>query len=494
MGRNNGTLEDLNSVICGKDYLGFFPTSNGTRPPHIANGLFRLCAGETCDTHDVHKWVLGEEKKNAYTSEQIIEEYEDVLYHGHKEKTENVRDFRFLLGQIFNQDNTTYPSYDYSVVTQSSHWLIRERLSNEAYIGDFAYSILSKRIEEQRSPAIDTIHDALSVDTDDITRLVKPIIAYPSMKDKRHLQLYEKEERQDIPWDSCKEAIRKGFDRLTENLYSSGETKNSLLVLQRFVNYTMFATLLYLSHAASAIYDLPRPPILIDAGCELESIKKASEQSFTSAKKAVEDYYVYSVYTLLTSDKIENNDKACKQWIEDMVISGKKDDDTIREAVKSYYSGFLANNDPPLMALSKAVQLGLYTFTYKNNSPSDFCRVLGVRCGLVGPKGNTKHKRYTVDSFTLETIILSALSSQELKYGIDMKQFGDRLVDSYNILIGSNVEREYEILSNYNIAQSTPEDLRGDLGINAQKLAETLISLGLAKSYADGVTLVGWGL
>ena len=39
------------------DSLGFIPTSNSTKPPHIANGLFRYCMGETCDTSDVHEWA-----------------------------------------------------------------------------------------------------------------------------------------------------------------------------------------------------------------------------------------------------------------------------------------------------------------------------------------------------------------------------------------------------------------------------------------------------
>ena len=44
------------------------------------------------------------------------------------------------------------------------------------------------------------------------------------------------------------------------------------------------------------------------------------------------------------------------------------------------------------------------------------------------------------------------------------------------------------------IAQSTPGDLRGDLSINSQAIANTYISLGMGKRYADGVTLIGWRL
>ena len=51
------TLSKLGDTI-NEDYLGFNPTSNSTKPPHIANGLFRCVTGENCNTEDLHNWVL----------------------------------------------------------------------------------------------------------------------------------------------------------------------------------------------------------------------------------------------------------------------------------------------------------------------------------------------------------------------------------------------------------------------------------------------------
>lgn len=118
-----------------------------------------------------------------------------------------------------------------------------------------------------------------------------------------------------------------------------------------------------------------------------------------------------------------------------------------------------------------------------------------VRCGLVGPKGNRATiKRYLINSFTLETITLSALNCEAIKDGIEFRSLSERLIDAYNILIGADAENEYSVLENCNVAQATPGDLRGDLSTNAQALANTYISLGLGKRYADGVTLIGWRL
>ena len=121
--------------------------------------------------------------------------------------------------------------------------------------------------------------------------------------------------------------------------------------------------------------------------------------------------------------------------------------------------------------------------------------MLGVRCGLIGPRGNRANiKRYLINSFTLETITLGALSKEELEDGIELKELGEKLISAYNILIGADAETEYNLLAAYNIAQAAPGDLRGDLSINSQAIANTYISLGMGKRYADGVTLIGWRL
>ena len=178
-----------------------------------------------------------------------------------------------------------------------------------------------------------------------------------------------------------------------------------------------------------------------------------------------------------------------------MIFSTADREYNIKPALISYFESFCEKDVSPIVALSRALQIVLYTFEYKNNSPSDFCRVLGVRSGLIGPKGNrAKTKRYLLNSFTLETITLSALSTDEINEGLELKDLGERLFDAYNILIGADSEREYGVLEDYNIAQATPGDLRGDLSVNAQKIANTYISLGLGKRYADGVTLIGWRL
>ena len=490
-------LKQIGDTI-SNDYLGFIPTSNSTKPPHIANGLFRHCIGETCDTSDVHEWMFEDNAKNSVSSEEILEKYEELLQNGFQEKITDIKEFRFLLEEIFNQDNGAYagPSnYGFSVMTISSHWMVRGSVSSEGHIGEFLFKILAKQINGKRSPVISLVKRALENDTDDVTNIVKPIIAFPSDKEKRNVSGMDYLDDSNTSWDSCKQVIREGFDRLASNLEITGESKNSLLVLRRIVNYSIFATFLYLTHCNSAIYNGDNPPIVIDAGADLESIKKASEQAYTSAKKSVEDYYTNVIRHWLSDEIATDSTDVCKAWIGGMSFSSQDRADTIRPALNSYFDSFCREESSAIVALSRALQIVLYTCEYKSSSPSDFCRVLGVRSGLIGPKGNrAKVKRYLTNSFTLETITLSTLSPDELKDGVELKELSNRLVEKYNIIIGADSELEYSLLEKYNIAQATPGDLRGDLSINALKLADTYISLGLGKKYADGVTLIGWRL
>ena len=151
--------------------------------------------------------------------------------------------------------------------------------------------------------------------------------------------------------------------------------------------------------------------------------------------------------------------------------------------------------EAPLLATAKALQFAIYTYTFPNTTPSDFCNVLGVKAGFVGPSGNaTKYKRLLINSFLLETLVLSVVDTASLNNGIELRELGDALRSSYNILIGTDTDIDFSILDSYGIADVTPENLRGELANNARDIADMLISMGLAKRYADGVTIIGWGL
>jgi len=494
MPNENDVIKRIGNNVCDR-YLGFLPTSNSTKPLYIANSLFRECTGETCDISDIHSWIVSERRQGykIKSSSDLIEKYQEILKYGNNENADQVKTTRFILEEIFNQDKTVYPGYDDSVLNISSHWLIRKSVRAEAKIGRFIFNILSQKIDSNCSTAIDIIRKALENDKDDITKLVKPIIAFPSANEKRTILPID---YCTIPLDSCKKTIRLGFDNLANNMTFTGQSKNSLLTLERIVNYSAFATLFYLININSATYGASGIPLLIDSGYGLKAIERASEECYIAAKKSVEDYFINCIEEILKDEIADGSSKYdCLDYIAEMPLSKKNEDVGVRKSIGRYFNNFCEEGILPILSLARALQIAVYTFEYKNRPPSDFCRVLGVKCGFVGPRGNAaKTKRLLINRFLLETITLSALTTSELEDGIEIKALGDRLRDQYWILIGTDAETDYTYLEKMNIAQNTPGDLRGDMYINARLLSDMFISMNLAKKYADGVTIIGSGL
>lgn len=360
----NDKINSLGDEVC-RDFLGFTPTSNSTKPPHIANGLFRECTGEICDFRDVHEWIVSERRKDAISSEEIVKKYDEILLKGTNENTSNIKQVRFLFEEIFNPDHTVYPNYDHSVVNISSHWLVKKSVPSEARIGRYIFEILSKKIDGKMSPILELLKKSLEIDDDDLTRILKPIIVFPSDKEKRTLNGVNYPEDSEVKWDSCKDTIRKGFDNLANTMVKVGDDRNSLLVLERITNFSCFSAFLYLVNAHSAVYGGKRIPILIDSGENMESIKKASEQCFAYAKTAVEDYFIESINSILHTEIAHNSKEACLEWIKRMNFSSQTREEEITSAINSYFESFCEDEDEPIHALAHAIQIILYTFIIK---------------------------------------------------------------------------------------------------------------------------------
>ena len=497
MAKKRDTLDELGKELCAS--LHFNPTSNSTKPLYVANSLFRACTGIECNVEDLHEWVVSERRSKAKSSQAIAAEYADALYNSGSEITEEIKEIRFFLEKLYNPDSTVYPSYRNSVLNIPSKWFIRSYVPAEAGIGEFLFNILNAPIDGKVSPAIAVIEQALMDDDDDLSRTVKPLIV---RKPEEERIVRSERDTEAIPLDKTEMVIRAGFDRLAENCnaYSKTQGANSLLVLRRMVSYAMFAVFFYLKDVNRTKYGGSSIPLLLDADGERGAIARASEACFIACKKAVEAYTISFIYSWLRdNNQITDisSESACKEYISRVTLKDykKESEEEVREIILQHISSGCRAGEEPLLATAKALQFVIYTYTFPNTTPSDFCNVLGVKAGLVGPSGNAaKYKRLLINSFLLETLVLSAVDTDSLNNGIELRELGDTLRSSYNILIGTDTDMDFGILDAYGIADVTPENLRGELANNARDIADMLISMGLAKRYADGVTIIGWGL
>lgn len=497
MAKKRDTLDELGKELCAS--LHFNPTSNSTKPLYVANSLFRACTGIECNVEDLHEWVVSERRSKAKSSQAIAAEYADALYNSGSEITEEIKEIRFFLEKLYNPDSTVYPSYRNSVLNIPSKWFIRSYVPAEAGIGEFLFNILNTPIDGKISPAIAIIEQALMDDDDDLSRTVKPLIV---RRPEEERIVRSERDTEAIPLNETELVIRAGFDRLAENCnaYSKTEGTNSLLVLRRMVSYAMFAVFFYLEDVNRTKHDGPSIPLLLDADGERSAIERASEACFIACKKAVEAYTISFIYGWLRdNNQITDisSESACKEYISRITLKDykKESEEEVREIILQHILSGCRAGEEPLLATAKALQFAIYTYTFPNTTPSDFCNVLGVKAGFVGPSGNAaKYKRLLINSFLLETLVLSAVNTDSLNNGIELRELGDALRSSYNILIGTDTDMDFGILDAYGIADVTPENLRGELANNARDIADMLISMGLAKRYADGVTIIGWGL
>lgn len=499
MAYNSDTLDIIGKALCKQ--LRFNPTSNSTKPLYVANSLFRECTGIKCELEDLHKWIFSERRSKAMSSEEIAAEFSSAIQCSEDEMIKEIKELRFFLERLFNPDSTVYPSYPNSVPNIASKWFLRSYVPAEAGIGRFLFEILNTPIDGKPSPAIRVIENALVDDDDDLSRTVKPIIAG---KPEAERITRSQPESVEITLNETEAIIRSGFDRLAINCeaYSEANGANSLLILRRMVSYAMFAVFFYLEDRNRTEYSGKQIPLLLDAGEARGAVERASEACFIACKKAVEDYTVAFVAEWLLENQVitdtESRD-ACISYITNGFVLKdkykKENVESIRSMILQHISSGCAAGEPPLLATARALQFAIYTYTYPNTTPSDFCNVLGVKAGFVGPSGNAaKYKRLLIDRFLLETLVLSTVEKNELNNGIELRSLGEKLRSSYNILIGSDTDMDYEALDSFGIAAETPENLRGELADNARDIADMLISMGLAKRYADGVTIIGWRL
>lgn len=189
-----------------------------------------------------------------------------------------------------------------------------------------------------------------------------------------------------------------------------------------------------------------------------------------------------------------NSQADCEEYVKSgLSLTPQHEIKGVRSTILQHIRANCHAGESPLLSTAKSLQFALYTYKYPNTTPSDFCNVLGTKAGFVGPTGNaTKYKRFLINRFLLETIVLSVIDTQALLDGIEIRELGTVLRERYGIIIGTDTDMDYAFMDEYGIAKTTPEDLRGELSDNAKAIANMLISMGLAKRFADGVTLIGW--
>lgn len=481
-----------------KEYIGYTPTSDSIRPIYIANGLFRYCLEEYFITNNLHEWVMGGRSKESerLNAEYINNKYKSIIKNADYLDLKEIDIFRSFLEKLFNQDGAAYGAFNFSVLNISSRVQIKDHVDSESSINKFLYKVLAAKLNGKQSKIIEIINSCLKDEDDELSMLIKPITIFNNMNDvnikKCELPENYLNEINEYQLTGVELHIRKAFDKLAENILKLKEDK--LLTLQRVVSFSCFSIIYHLISKVTDVnnkhYSLEdRIPILLDSGINLPAIKFTSEECFLFGKQKVEEYFAYCLSDIFKSYGMESySHNQVLEEIERINIKGKVGyAEEIRKSFKNIYESFYSKQKNIMEAFAQAMQFVLFTQVYTTD-PAKFCRVLGVRAGIVGPyKSWGARKRYLPTPFVLENILLSLLDFGE---EITLADFEDKLWRQFGIIIGANSDESYNRLARYNLTSNVPGNLIGEFTVNSSAIADTYISMGYGKKYADGVTTI----
>ena len=140
---------------------------------------------------------------------------------------------------------------------------------------------------------------------------------------------------------------------------------------------------------------------------------------------------------------------------------------------------------PVAVALVEAFNLAVVDALFEDMSgtPEDFARALGVREGLLAPRGHhAVKKRYAPSPEMLEVLLAASVPLDE---ELHLEDLAERWWELFGIVV-DNRRDDAATLARWSILDAT----KADLAANAQALRDSLIEIGYARRYADGVTII----
>lgn len=485
---SNNRFHELNNEVMNE--IGYRPLSNRIKPVHIANGLFREILQESYSLKDIN--VLSKRFKTGkeiFPASYIKENFSSYL--DDDMSLEEINELRGFIEMLLDADKAVTPELKFTALTISSKYLVGAEVQNEFKIPQFIYRILNTEVNNEVSPAINIIKYLLKDESDEITKFINPLLSSPKSNVRNRVEINSEE------LTGIELQIRKGFDLLIEN---SKNNTNKLAFLQRIITFACFATLYHLS---SKILDLKenervynKVPMVFDGNQGDETIKVASQESLLLIKLNIESYYekvlediLRKNFSLNSVDDVINHINEFS-FPEKKKMKGKelKEEISSHEELKNLFIGYYNQTKDLLESYARAIRIIMFSKVISSSDPSESYIALGSKIGLLFGRATKKsNKRFVPTPEILEIILLSFLNENE---SLTLSEFGNKLWEKYGIIIGANPNEDFQHLKYWGLSEHIPGDLHASLAKNADIIAETLISMGYAKRYADGVIIL----
>jgi hypothetical protein len=506
-------LDDLESPdqllrrIYDEDF-GFLPTNRSMKPVHVANATSRRLIGFTTD-HVALARVLRQyvqaQTRGRYLQERnpnaaILRDYPGRFLdpYGNDPSDEELTAFRSLAKETLGADGAAFETNQASF-TLSHQRMITSDISDNGS-GDFLAAFMTAGEGQRPTPAASGIRELLNEDADPWTMIGWPMLDIGAQREavlagaaltrsERVANLLATDANGVLVSNTLRE-LRSRYDQLATYEASYGA---KLTALRRMILFGCFVIhVSMIRRCGDVVPDGPRPPILLDLfDGRRRSLREASAATLQAGFRAIEQLVLYRIRAHIHAVTESEGTEKVGEYVDALPVS--KDWDDLRAEYAFQVVG--ANpGDALAEAFWKMGYSGVGPQSVKG-FPWNALLALGRRGGYLLPsddrgRGGKEHKRYGANAEFAEILVTATVAPG---YPVDFDEFLDHLRESFGIVVGRRVD--FEIIRRNDLrlgaaAQRSVSVNENDLRANLLAFRDLLIDIGLAKSYADGRTIV----
>ncbi len=490
-------IEDIYRQQIETPLIHYQPVSASIKPVHVANGLFRALLGVGPTPNAFHDTLVryktisvrgkGRTRVEIKAARELAAEYGEQVFgkFASPANTDRLNLLRAYLRAAYAADEAVFPDMTKSSYTLTNRSQITSD-TNDFRTGRFLARILTADFGSGRSPIIPVLEKLLRDDTDELST-----IALPLLKTMPQEQLQEQSWISDgldegVKSSAIVRSIRWGFDSIARHAepFLQGDKLRILRYVTMFSCFSIYLHLINLDRQTSPYHQGKSltVPILVDwRPSSRQRIRYASRATYRIAIKEIESLILNGFRTYLSETCSSLNSATADAVISQIELPRRGSVSDLRDAFKAYS----IENTDPLEALSKSITDAFYR--NRTATPESFARNLGVRIGFVAPgSSRVTNKHYAMSPDLLEVLVLSVTNADDaVGDTLTITDLTKRWRDRYGIVTGA-LPDDYEFLS-YEGVQDAAHD---DLEVNALSLQETLVSIGKAREYADGVAII----
>lgn len=497
------------------DEVGWRPSSGSIKPVHVANGLVRALNGRYFSTRRVVEflvwWKKGKVPDEARCFEALVQDDPNgvfAAFEGDHRRFERVR--RYALG-ILAADRAVFPSADMSSLSLTCGQMA-SRDHNDHGLGDFAATLL--RGPSSQGPLAEVVLKATTVDMPDdpVTATVWPLLE-TSGKEPKHVDLIPKVLKR-----RYHSAYLTQLGMAAESLATHENRQgNRLRTLQRVVHFVCLATHAHAQALAANGALNKRPPGLIAVeGHKGSHLALASEASLMRIYDQFDEWLAERLAERIVAGKplcgdecfpeITADGRTVRKLFAGIGSARKKD---AGEVDKDTLDARMANFTQARQRLSRSeggrvsslsteesariiahALVASYLVEYESGGPREFLQGLCRKAGLLFPhfQGRSKEKRILPSVSILDVLVRSCVPAGEL---VSLDDFLEHLWMRFGLVVGGRKSKQDDDV--HLLSRNGVDVDPGTLAKNTAEFVDLLVSMGLARRFADNVTFVGDG-